>query len=78
MTDSNKIGFSPIMGKESTIMAQEYQEGFLYFATDTKRIFMDAKGNSKMPMGGNSGVYYGQMKLADTPDENQKEFTFTV
>ena len=78
MIDSNKIGFSPIMGKESTIMAQGYQEGFLYFATDTKRIFMDAKGNSKMPMGGNSGVYYGQMKLADTPDENQKEFTFTV
>jgi hypothetical protein len=31
-----------------------------------------------MPMGGNSGVYYGQMVMEETPDENQKEFSFEV
>ena len=78
MTDSNNFGVQFVQGKESTIMSQQYREGFLYFATDTKRIFMDAKGNSKMPMGGNSGIFYGQMTLQDTPDDNQKEFTFTL
>lgn len=77
MIDS-KIGFYPVQGKESTILNLDYREGYLYFATDTKRIFLDAQGSAKMPMGGNSGVYYGQMVMEETPDENQKEFSFEV
>jgi hypothetical protein len=41
MIDS-KIGFYPVQGKESTILNLDYREGYLYFATDTKRIFLDA------------------------------------
>jgi hypothetical protein len=78
MINSDKINFSPIMGKEASIMKQDYREGYLYFATDTKKIFMDANGEAKLPMGGNSGIYYGTMKLDEIPPENQTEFEFTV
>ena len=73
-----KLAFNPIQGSESVILNQAYCEGAVYFATDTKRIFMDANNIAKMPMGGNSGVYYVKMILQETPDENQKEFEFSV
>ena len=73
-----KIGFNPVQGKESTILGLDYHEGWLYFATDTKKIYLDAHGEAKLPMGGNSGVFYGQMRMQETPDENQKEFSFEV
>lgn len=76
MSVKDTIGFYPVQGKESTILNSEYAEGHLYFATDTKRIFLDANGKKKMPMGGNSGVYYGKMILEETPDVNQKLFIF--
>ena len=75
MIDS-KIGFYPVQGKESTILGLDYHEGWIYFATDTKKIYLDAQGESKLPMGGNSAIFYGQMRLQETPDENQKEFSF--
>lgn len=71
-----KTKFHPVQGKEETLKSLGYNEGWLYFATDTKRIFLDSQGIEKMPMGGNSGVYYGKMALSETPDENQKEFSF--
>lgn len=71
------IPFRVVQGTEAKIINKGYNEGYLYFATDTKKIYLDANGQSKLPMGGNSGIYYGRMVLAETPDEGQKEFDFT-
>ena len=68
MSNFDTVSFYPVQGKESAILNSNYAEGHVYFATDTKRIFLDANGVKKMPMGGNSGVYYGQMILDETPD----------
>lgn len=77
--EQTKISFRPVQGTEAQIRdIKTYNEGYVYFATDTKKIYLDANGISKIPMGGNSGIYYGKMKLEDTPDENQKEFEFTT
>ena len=70
--------FRPVKGSEANIMAMGYNEGYVYFATDTKKIYMDAKGEEKIPMGGNSGIYYGKMILPETPDAGQKEFSFAI
>lgn len=72
------IPFRPYRGLEVDILNKPYNDGYVYFATDTKKIYMDANGQTKMPMGGNSGIYYGIMKLSETPDENQKEFEFSI
>ena len=47
---SEKTRFIPVRGTEASIMANfpGYNEGYLYFATDTKKIFLDAKGKSKI------------------------------
>ena len=72
------ISFRPVRGLEAAIMTMGYNEGFVYFATDTKKIDVDANGQDKIPMGGNSGIYYGRMVLEETPDSGQKEFTFSA
>ena len=72
------ISFIPVRGLEAVIMTMGYNEGFVYFATDTKKIYVDANGQEKIPMGGNSGIYYGRMVLEETPDSGQKEFTFSI
>lgn len=77
MNESN-IGFRAAQGKESNIMKTEYNEGWLYFATDSKKIYLDANGTPKLPMGGNSGVYYGKLEHEDIIPEGQTEFEFTL
>ena len=72
------VSFRPVQGTEAQIKATEYQEGYVYFATDSKKIYLDANGEAKLPMGGNSGIYYGLMELEGEPPENQTEFEFTV
>lgn len=70
--------FMPIRGLESKILKMDYQDGCIYYATDTKKIYLDANGQSKILMGGSSGIFYGQMTLDETPDSAQKEFDFKV
>lgn len=65
---SEKTRFIPVRGTEASIMANfpGYNEGYLYFATDTKKIFLDAKGKSKIPMGSsNSGIFYGTRTVTE-------------
>lgn len=74
----DKISFRPVKGTEAAISVMPYQEGYVYFATDTKKIYIDSNGQSKVPMGGNSGIYYGKMKLTEEPDSGQTEFAFDI
>lgn len=75
--ETTKIKFRPVRGLSADILATEYNEGYVYFATDTKKIYMDSNGQAKIPMGGNSGIYYGTMKEDETPDTGQVEFIFS-
>jgi hypothetical protein len=70
--------FRPVMGTDSKILDAMYQEGNVYFATDSKKIYLDAEGKNKISMGGNSSIFYGKMKLDEPPTENQKEFVFSI
>lgn len=55
----NNTIFTPVRGIESTVLSMPYHDGYVYFTTDTKKIYLDTDGKNKMPMGGNSGIYYG-------------------
>ena len=72
------ISFKPYRGLETDILAKPYSDGYVYFATDTKRIFMDANGQAKLPMGGNSGIHYGKKQHGDNVNKDQKIFDFSV
>lgn len=77
----DKKRFVPVRGPEARISAAAlgFNDGYLYFATDTGRIYLDyvdddgvqiaraMVGNSSGGAGGNSGIYYASKTL--TADE---------
>ena len=65
--------FRVMRGEEISVLNKPFTEGQVYFATDTKRIYMDAYLNgqpqNKIPMGGgNSGIYYASKGFTDSSD----------
>ena len=75
---SDKLRFIPVKGLEENILSTPYQEGSLYFAYDTKKIYLDTNGRNKVPMGGagNSGIYFGRRTFE--PDEDQLNVIFVL
>ena len=49
---NNSYQFRPVQGSQEAIMAMPYCEGYVYFATDTGKMYLDAEGISKIPLGG--------------------------
>lgn len=72
---ANRVPFLPIRGLEKNILSNNPIDGGIWFATDTRKIYY-SDGSNFISMGGNSGVYYGQMVLSETPDDGQTEFDF--
>lgn len=73
--------FQPVKGLEETILRMPYKEGYLYFATDTKMIYLDANKQNKIPMGGTSstgsGIILGTRSISF--EESQEEvLVFTL
>lgn len=56
--------FRPVKCKEKDLEDREPVNGFVYFTTDTHKIFVGHEGDY-MAMGGTSGVYYGRRQLTD-------------
>ena len=52
MAENTSTAFRPVRGKEADILSKGYNEGYVYFATDTGNIFIDYKGSAKIPLGG--------------------------
>jgi hypothetical protein len=74
---SEKIPFRPIVGKEEKILNSALNEGMVAFATDTKKIYYN-DGQTNIPMGGNSGIYYANRVWEETPEAGQIEFYFFI
>jgi hypothetical protein len=56
---SNNL-FNPVMGTEERVKDQPSSPGALYFTTDTRKIYLDIN-DTKLPMGGNVNLFYGNM-----------------
>lgn len=70
--------FRPVRCLEKDLDEIKSTNGFLYFTLDTQKIYYGT-GTSFLPMGGNSGIYYGTRQLTD--DEkygDQVFFNFTT
>ena len=75
MTNNNL--FHPVMGTEERVQAQTNSAGTVYFTADTRKIYLDIN-DTKLPMGGNVGLFYGKMKPAGFVADDQVEFEFTT
>lgn len=69
---ASNVRFRPVRGLEEKILAdQDYHEGFIYFATDTGNIFIDAQGKKKIPMGGRgAAVIYAKATFVQNSDDD--------
>jgi hypothetical protein len=54
--------FVPVKGTEEKIKQLSPTEGYLYFATDTKKIFID-DNNKKLSLCDNTGLFYGTKEI---------------
>ena len=60
--------FQPARGLEAAIKGRPALDGYVYFTTDTKKIYMGQNGQH-VPMGGNSGIYYANKTLTEDEAE---------
>jgi hypothetical protein len=58
----NRLPFQVVRGSEQKIKEMDYNEGFVYFAIDTKKIFLDTK-DERLSMGGNTGIFYADVEF---------------
>lgn len=77
MTET-KISFKPVKCKESDLSILSPIDGYVYFTTDTQKIYC-ANQNKFLPMGGNSGVYYGNRTFAENEtNTGETDFVFNM
>ena len=70
--------FEPVRGTENAIKRRKAKDNCVYFALDTKRIFC-GKNEEYIPMGGNSGIYYGNRTITEEEEILEKStFDFFV
>ena len=74
---NEKLPFRPVVGSNEAILNSNPREGYVWFATDTKKIYY-SDGKSFLSMGGNTGIYYGNMELTGNEDTDQDEFEFLL
>ena len=51
------VRFIPVRGTEAKLALMPYQDGAIYFATDTNKIYLDS-GNKRISMGGSGASLY--------------------
>jgi hypothetical protein len=55
----SNIPFRPVKTTEERLKSLVAVNGYIYFTTDTKKIYLGGSDGKFTPMGGNSGIYYG-------------------
>jgi hypothetical protein len=72
-----RLPFRPVVGTDSKILHSEPSAGYVWFATDTKKIYY-SDGDSFLSMGGNTGIYYGNLIHPEDEDTDKEEFEFSL
>lgn len=64
----SSLSFQPVMGSENLIKLQTKQDGKVYFATDTGKMFLDAHGKRVSVGGAGAAIYYAEGTVAEDED----------
>lgn len=65
----NKTKFRPVVGKEAKLKTLPHNEGYVYYASDTGKIFLDVDGE-RVTMGGSGAslFYFEENNVAELPN----------
>ena len=58
MATGNRVPFKPVRGEEASLLAMEPINGYVYFATDTGKIFLGSEGEFKVMGGSGASLFY--------------------
>jgi hypothetical protein len=67
MSNNKQIPFRAVRGTDEAIQRYGGQEGYLYFATDTRKTYLEVEDSKKILMGQDVEVFYG---TKDLPKDN--------
>lgn len=77
--NENKRIFRPVYGEEDKILELTPTNGFVYFATDSRKIYL-GEDNEFIPMSSSKGYFYGNKDiiLDDSGAEQESEVLFSL
>lgn len=76
--EETNVAFRPVRCKESDLQRLSPTNGYVYFTTDTQKIYC-ANKDKFIPMGGNSGVYYGNRTFVENEtNTGETDFVFNM
>ena len=63
MSNQNAIPFRPVRGTDEAIQRMSAENGYLYMATDTRKIYLGVEDDKKILMGQDVGIFYGTKEI---------------
>lgn len=67
MSDTNRVPFRPVRGKDEAIKNSSTVEGYVYYATDTRKTYLGTASGEKLLMGYDTGIFFGTKQM---PEDN--------
>lgn len=72
MSDKSYLRFRPVRGLDEEIKAMQPADGYVYFATDTRKIYC-SENNQLISMGGDTGIYFGIKEIEEDKSGNEPD-----
>jgi hypothetical protein len=63
MSNKKNIPFRAVRGTDEAIHRYGGDEGYLYFATDTRKTYLEVEDGKKILMGSDVEIFYGTKEL---------------
>ena len=78
MSERQAVQFIPVRGLDKNIASEAVNpitDGYVYFATDSGKIYVDSRGERVVMGAAGAAIYYGTL---EKPEEVEGYFTFPV
>ena len=75
MSEINKIPFRPVKGLEKNISDLIGRDGYIYYATDSRKTYLGTADGEKLLMGYDTGIFYGKKEIPKKDDGKPQETT---
>jgi hypothetical protein len=73
MSDTNRIPFRPVRGKDEAIKNSSTVEGYVYYATDSRKTYLGTASGEKILMGYDTGIFYGKKDIPKNDSGGQQD-----
>ena len=71
--DASRIPFKPVRGLEENIQNMSTVDGYLYFATHSRKTYLGTAEGEKLLMGNDIGVFYGKKDIHKNDSGGQQD-----